>query len=110
MYNALLSRATGNKNVWICSMLWLFTFILYLPAAKAGWVIDSAGWLYNIRNLKFWDYINNSQSGIPSLYQFTQFATYVFYKAFNANPYAWLTLQVTIHAANSFLLFIISRQ
>ncbi len=87
--------------------IWLLTFALYLPAAKAGWVIDAAGWLYNIRHLSFWDYINNAQSGIPSLYQFTQFTTWVFYKLFNANPYAWHMLMVTMHAVNAFLVFVI---
>jgi rod shape-determining protein MreD len=110
MSDALPLRKTLFTRAWPLLMLWILTFIIYLPAAKAGWVIDSAGWLYNIRNLKFWNYINNSQSGIPSLYQFTQFATWIFYKAFNANPYAWHTLQVTMHAINSFLLFLVCKQ
>ena len=97
-------------NVWTFAGLWLLTFLLYLPAAKAGWVIDAAGWLYNIRHLSFWDYINNSQSRIPSLYQFTQFTTYVFYRLFNANPYAWHTLQVTLHAVNTYLVYRICKQ
>lgn len=101
---------TVKKNVLVFSGLWLLIFIIYLPAAKAGWVYDSAGWLNNIRNLKFWNYINNSQSGIPSLYQFTQLTTYIFYKLFNANPYAWHTLMVTMHAVNAFLFFIICRR
>ena len=98
----------GNKAVF--GFLWLLTFVLYLPAAKAGWVIDAAGWLYNIRHLGFLDYINNAQSGIPSLYQFTQFTTWIFYKLFNANPYAWHLLMVTMHAVNAFLVFIICRR
>ena len=72
--------------------------------------MDSAGWLRNIRNLGFWAYINNAQSIIPSLYQFTQLTTYIFYKAFNANPYAWHLLMVTMHAGNAFLFFTICRQ
>lgn len=98
------------KNVWVFALLWLLTFILYLPAAKAGWVIDSAGWLYNIRNLKFWDYINNKQSGIPSLYQFTQLVTWCIYKVFNANALAWHTIMVSLHAVNAFLFFLIFRR
>ncbi len=99
-----------NRNIVVFAALWLITFIIYLPAAKAGWVADSEGWLHNIRTLRFWDYINNAQSGIPSLYQFTQFTTYLFYKAFNANPYAWHTLMVTMHATNAFLFFLICRR
>ena len=96
--------------MWVFALLWLLTFILYLPAAKAGWVIDSAGWLYNIRNLKFWDYINNKQSGIPSLYQFTQLVTWCIYKVFNANALAWHTIMVSLHAVNAFLFFLIFRR
>ena len=105
--NTRPSWLSGNKNFLVFGGLWLLTFGLYIPAAKAGWVLDSAGWLNNIRNLKFWDYINNTQSTIPSLYQFTQFTTYVIYKAFNANPYAWHVLMVTMHALNSFLFYIV---
>lgn len=94
-----------NQNIQVFSLLWALTFIIYLPAAKAGWVIDVAGWLYNIRNLSFWNYINNTQSELPSLYQFTQFVTYLFYKLFNANPYAWHTLMVTLHAINAYLVY-----
>ncbi len=103
----LLRKIYLNKNVQVFSLLWLITFILYLPAAKAGWVIDSAGWLWNIRHLKFWDYVNNAQSVIPSLYQFTQLATFVFYKLFNANPYAWHMLMVSMHSVNAFLFYLI---
>ncbi len=107
-YNAsLTSEQPVLKNGWIFVILWALTFIIYLPAAKAGWVIDAAGWLYNITHLKFWNYINNSQSGINSLYQFTQFTTYVFFRLFGANPYAWHTLQVTMHAINGYLFFLL---
>jgi len=97
----------GKKNLFVFCLLWLVTFILYLPTAKAGWVIDSAGWLYNITHMGFWDYINRTQSGIPSLYQFTQFTTYLFYKLWGANPWCWHVLMVTMHAVNAWLVFII---
>ncbi len=98
-----------KQQLFVFVFLWLLTFTLYLPAAKAGWVIDAAGWLHNIRHLSFWDYINNRQSHIPSLYQFTQFTTYVFYKVFNANPYAWHTLMVSMHVVNAYLLYNLCR-
>ncbi len=99
-----------KQQILVFAFLWLLTFIIYLPAAKAGWVIDSTGWLHNIRHLGFWDYINNKQSHIPSLYQFTQLTTYVFYRLFNANPYAWHTLMVSMHAVNAYLLYNLCRR
>ena len=107
---SLISRIIRSEHNRVFVALWLITFALYLPTAKAGWVLDTAGWLKNIRNLSFWDYFNNSQSGIPSLYQFTQLTTYVFYKIFNANPYAWHLLMVTIHSVNGFLLFLLCKR
>lgn len=98
---------TYKKNIRVFILLWILTFGIYLPAIKAGWVIDASGWLYNIRHLKFSDYINNTQSWISSLYQFTQFTTYLFYKLFDANAYAWHTLMVTLHAINAFLIYML---
>lgn len=104
---AIFSKIPGNRNLWVFAGLWLLTFALYLPAAKAGWVRDATGWLNNIRNLPFWNYINNTQSEIPSLYQFTQFTTYLVYKIVKANPYAWHMLMVTMHAVNCYLFYLI---
>jgi hypothetical protein len=94
------------SNFRVFSLMWVVAFVLYLPAAKAGWVIDAAGWLYNVRHLPFWDYINNSQSHVHSLYQSTQFITWVLYKMFGANPYCWHACMVTLHALNAYLLFL----
>jgi hypothetical protein len=103
--------ARMNANgITVFILLWVLTFAIYLPAIRAGWIIDTAGWLYNIRHLKFLDYINNKQSGLPSLYQFTQLVTWVLYKLFNANPYVWHTIMVTMHAINGLLLFLLFRQ
>ena len=102
-----ITTTPRKHSLAVLGYIWVLTFILYLPAAKAGWVIDAAGWLYNIRHLGFWDYINNAQSKIPSLYQFTQFTTYIFYRLFNANPYPWHVLMVTMHAVNAWLVYTI---
>ena len=91
-------------------LLWLITFIVYLPAIKGGWVIDATGWLYNIRHQAFWDYINRSQTRIPSLYQFTQLTTYLLYRVVNANPVAWHTIMVTMHACNAWLLYTLCKR
>lgn len=100
-------KISANRDLLVFVGLWLLTFALYLPAAKAGWVRDAVGWLNNIRNLPFADYINNTQSAIPSLYQFTQFTTYLVYKVVNANPYAWHLLMVTMHVVNCYLFYLL---
>ncbi len=100
-----LNKLFVQKGLPVFAAFWLLTFIIYLPAAKAGWVRDAAGWLQNIKNLSFWDYINNTQSEIPSLYQFTQFTTYIIFKLIKANPYAWHLLMITMHAVNCFLFY-----
>ncbi len=101
----------ANKDgLRIFVLLWIIVFALYLPVAKGGWVNDTVDWLKRIREEKFWSYINIMQTLVPSLYQFTQFTTYVFYKIFHANPWAWHLLFITLHAANGTLIFIISRK
>ena len=62
--------------------LWALMFILYFPAAKAGFVTDFTGWLNQVKNHGFWEYINRSNFKATSLYQVTQFNTYIFYKLF----------------------------
>lgn len=93
----------------IFCLQWLLLFILYLPTAKAGFVADFTGWLIQLKQLSFVQYLNRATSQISSLYQFTQFATYVFYKLFGLNPWLWFLLHITLQAANGLLLYIICR-
>ena len=84
---------------------WLLLFALYLPAARAGRVGDFPGWVHFLTSTKFFDYINRADSGIPSMYQFTQIVTYIFYKLFGANAWLWHLLFISMHAINAWLLF-----
>ena len=95
----------AGKNPWAFAAFWGFVFILYLPAAMAGRVGDFPGWVTFLNSVKFTDYINRTGSGIPSMYQFTQIVTYVFYKLFGANAWLWHLLFVTMQAINALLLF-----
>ncbi len=83
--------------------------MLYLPASQAGRVGDFPGWVTFLNSVGFVDYINRSESGIRSLYQFTQITTYGFYKIFGANAWLWHLLYVTLHAVNAFLLYTFQR-
>jgi len=107
--NKILSGKIGNKNVWIFLALWLLTFALYFPAAKAGWVIDGVGFLYNMKHLSFWDFINRTNSSDQSFYQLLTLHYYIFYKLWGFNVWMWGLLYITLQALNSFLLFIVSR-
>ena len=80
-------------------------FLLYLPAAKAGFVTDFTGWLDQVRNHSFREYINRSNFHVKSLYQFTQLVTYGFYKLFGTNRWWWHMLFIGLHATNVALLF-----
>ncbi len=99
-----------NNGRAVYLLFWAITMVLYFPAAKAGWVIDAAGWLYSVQYDDFWSYINRTHSTVESLYQFTQFSTYVLYKIWGANVWAWSVLYISLHAANAYLLFSISRK
>ncbi len=92
-------------NFWALCVFWAFVFMLYLPTANAGRVGDFPGWVTFLNSVKFTDYINRTGSGIPSMYQFTQIVTYVFYKLFGANAWLWHLLFITMQAVNALLLF-----
>ena len=92
------------------AMLWLLMFTLYLPAAKAGFVADFSGWLASVRNLSFWNYLNRKGFLGQSLYQFTQFNTWVFYQLFGVNAWLWHLLFVTLHAINCMLLYKVAKK
>ncbi len=98
------------SNSFIFCALWLVVFILYFPAAQAGRVGDFPGWVRFLNSVNFVDYINRSESGIRSLYQFTQIITLLFYKMFGANAWLWHLLYVTLQVTNAFLLFIFCRR
>ena len=95
--------AKAGMIFWV---LWVLLFALYYPAAKAGFVTDFTGWLDQVKNHGFWENINRTNFHARSLYQFTQFATYIFYKLFGINPWLWHLLFITLHAINATLLFV----
>ena len=86
-------------------ILWVLMFVLYYPAAKAGFVTDFTGWLDQVQNHSFNEYINRTNFTAVSLYQVTQFNTWVFYKLFGINPWLWHLLFITLHVINATLLF-----
>lgn len=80
-------------------------FALYLPAAKAGFVSDFTGWLDQVQNHSFAQYINRSNFDVVSLYQVTQAVTWGFYQLFGINAWLWHLLFITLHVVNATLLY-----
>ncbi len=102
----ILSKPLGAG--WVLAGLWLLTALLYLPAQKAGFVADYTGWLDQMQQHSFIDNINRTYYHGQSLYQFTQFNTWVFFKMLGTQPLLWHYLFVTMHAINAFLLYKLS--
>lgn len=94
-----------SKNAYVFCVLWLTLFVLYLPAANAGFVSDFTGWLQHIKGDSFLDYINLKAFKLRSLYQFTQFSTYVLYKILGTSTWGWHIVHITLQALNSVLLY-----
>jgi hypothetical protein len=109
MNNELKAWITERKNVWLFPAFWLLTFIIYFPAARAGWVIDGVGFLYNIRHQSFWDFINRTNSTDQSFYQLFTLHYYLFYKFWGFNVWLWSLLYITVQAIILYLLFIVCR-
>jgi len=76
---------------------------LYFPAARAGFVTDFTGWLDQVQNHTFSEYVNRSNFKVVSLYQFTQVVTWVFYQLFGINAWLWHLLFITLHVINATL-------
>ncbi len=95
-----------QKALLVFVVYWIALFVLYLPAANAGRVGDFPGWVNFLNSNNFTDYINRKGSGIPSMYQFTQIITYLFYRLFGANAWLWHVLYISLQAINAVLLFV----
>jgi len=92
--------------VFICSFAALF--LLYLPAMRAGFAGDYfKDWLQVIQNESFADYIN--RPGTATLYQFTQFITYIIYKLIGSSRTGWHFVHLSVHALNATLLYVFAR-
>ncbi len=106
-----LPPETAQQKRWrgVFGILWALMFILYLPAAKAGFVTDFTGWLDQVKNHGFWEYINRSNFKATSLYQVTQFITWIFYHLFGIHAWLWHLLFITLHVINATLLFTLCR-
>ena len=105
------NRIVSGEQPWLTGILfWVVIFVLYLPAAAAGRVGDFPGWVHFLRSVHFIDYLNRSESGIASMYQFTQVVTYCFFAMFGPNAWMWHLLFVTLHALNALLLFLFFRR
>jgi hypothetical protein len=102
-----ISGKIQKQPIVLFACFWLLTFIVYLPAVKAGWVMDASWLVYYYRHQTFLEFINRVHSPTPSLYQFTQIVIYLFFKVFDTNVYMWHLVHVTLHAINSYLLYII---
>jgi hypothetical protein len=98
-----LTRYINGTTVF-CT-IWLLVFALYFPAAKAGFVADFTGWLDQVRNHTFREHINRTNFQVHSLYQFTQFVTWIFYQLFGVHEWLWHLLFITLHVINATLLY-----
>ncbi|XZF13208.1 hypothetical protein ACTHGU_15580 [Chitinophagaceae bacterium MMS25-I14] len=93
------------SNSVIILLYWLIIFTLYFPARNAGFVSDFTGWLRSITQDSFYNYVNRTEFRIKSLYQVTQFNTYVLYHLFGTSRLAWHVFFVSFHAVNCLLLY-----
>ena len=98
-----------QKNLHVFGLLWLITAILYIPTAKAGWVIDAIGWIYDMKHHDFLDFINRVQSTSESFYQLFAIHYYICYKLWGMNMLMWSLFYLTVHAVNATLLFMLCR-
>lgn len=104
----MLEKLEKNKILTI-ALLWVVLVALYLPSAKAGFVIDAVGVIYNFQHQSFWDFLNTPQSSTASLYHFVWLQLCVMYKLFGYNMVLWSITYITIQSAVAYMLLTVLR-
>ena len=105
-YPDLIISQKGIPPFLIFCGLWLLLFLIYLPAARAGFVTDFVYWLESVQCTPFDKWVNRSEvTDIHSLYQFRQLMTYLFYLLMGTHAWLWHFLFITLQATVAFLLY-----
>ncbi len=77
----------------------LAAHLLYAPAWQAGWTRDVTGWIASLHTKTFPDYLLRRGLGVESLYPFTQWMLWAWWKIFGIHPLPWHLLMGSLHAA-----------
>lgn len=88
-------------------VVWLSVFVVYLPAARAGFVSDYLGWLLHIKSHNFIDFVNRSGNPEKSFYQVTQVFTWLFYQVLGTHAWLWHLLFITLQSVNALLFYLL---
>ncbi len=105
LLHTLTDRITARR-LTTGLFIWAVLFLLYLPAAKAGFVSDTTGWVQSLQRDSFLEYINRTHFGVKSMYQLTQLNTWLLYQVLGTKVWGWHLVHVTLHAVNCFLLYV----
>ena len=93
-----------RQRLLIFLFFWALTFVLYLPAYKAGFVGDFPYGLDSFRHNSFLQFVN-AEEGVHTLFQFVNIVTWLLFTVFGAHPLLWHIFMVSLHAVNVLLLF-----
>lgn len=84
------------------------TFLLYAGTTGAGFATDFTGLLHRLEDAPFLDFL--TCFGFPAMHQVTNFLLYLLVKGFGLAPLPWHLVCTGLHAANSFMAFLLARQ
>lgn len=87
-----------RKNLYLLVLFLAAAHLLYAPAWQAGWTRDVTGWLQSLHTKTFGDYLLRRGLRVESLYPFTQWMLWVWWKLFGVHPLPWHLLMVSLHA------------
>jgi hypothetical protein len=93
----------SRQYLLVFGCYWLATFLIYLPAAKAGFVGDFPYWISQIKTFSFWQFVNTENA--LTLYHAERMNVYILYKLLGAHPWLWHLVFISLHAVNGFLCF-----
>jgi hypothetical protein len=98
-------RLILENNKVLFTVLWMSSFVICLPAYKAGFNADFEGLLDYFTKYDFIDFVNSKDFNVKSLYQATHFQLYFLIKYFGHQPIPWFLLLTLLHTTNGYLAY-----
>lgn len=95
-------------NAWVAALFLVLTHLLYWRTAQAGFVTDFTGLLVRLDGASlsgFWNCF-----GFPAMHQVTNFFLFFFVKWFGTGGIGWYLAFTSLHAANTFLGFLLAKK
>jgi len=105
--------AIKHRDILVCLLLVMAIFVVYIPAINGGYIWDDDAHVLNNQHLrslnglkKIWLDVGATQQYYPMVYSIF----WLEYHLWELNPLGYHLVNVLVHAANAFLLWLVLRR